>query len=247
MLCHVTPNNKGINLTDDSLVLALANRAYEEFISFCPMLRQRVSEKGGFQITVSLYLDSPKKYQTTYIVYKLDPSSRASLSEYKNYAKEQIEASVKQFEEQRRQAEEVAKLQAQQRAEQARIARENAEREAARQKRWNEFVRKNGIQEMVSIDGLSVNPFVFQGKTVSIHTYFKRMVAPDTGIFGESVVVSGLPRDLFRSRSYVVLAGRVIGTTELKGRELGEPSQAPHLKFIGVHFCKDSSCSDLLR
>jgi hypothetical protein len=96
-------------------------------------------------------------------------------------------------------------------------------------------VRKNGVQETIDTGALGVNPFVYQGKTVAIRTQFERMLSPDTGKFGD-VIVSGLPRDLFRSRSFVVLAGRVLGTQESK----------PHLKFVGVHFCKDYGCSDLL-
>lgn len=113
----------------------------------------------------------------------------------------------------------------------------NAEREAGRQRRWNEFIRKHGAQEMVEVDALRINPFLYQGKTVAIHTFFERMVSPDIGLFANgNIMVAGLPRDLFRARSIVVLVGRVTGTTE----------QVPQLKFVGVHFCKEYGCSDLL-
>jgi pyruvate/2-oxoglutarate dehydrogenase complex dihydrolipoamide acyltransferase (E2) component len=154
------------------------------------------------------------------------------------HRRQEQERQLRAQEEARRRAEERDRWEAQQRAEQARLAKEKADREAARQRRWNDLVRKYGIQEMIDADALRVNPFAYQGKTVAIHTHFERMVSPDAGLFANgNIMVSGLPRDLFRARSIVVLVGRVTGTT----------GQVPQLKFVGVHFCKDYSCGDILK
>jgi hypothetical protein len=231
-LLGIIPSN--VNLMQDSVAQALAKKGVEEFSAFCPKLREQTSRQGGFRINVSLYSGQiGRSNAQVYVVYNLDASGQANVAQYRNYAQEQ----ARRAEEQRRRAEEMARLQEQQREEQARIAKENADREVARQERWNNFVRRYGIQEMIGADALTVNPFAYQGKTVAIHTHFERMVSPDTGLFANgNIIVSGLPRDLFRTQSVVVLVGRVTGST----------GQAPQLKFVGVHFCKDYGCSDLL-
>ena len=86
---------------------------------------------------------------------------------------------------------------------------------------------------------MHVNPFAYQGKTVAIYAHLKRMVSPDSGLFGDidfNIIVSSIPRDLFTARSFVVLVGRVLGSKD----------GLPHLKFVGAHFCKERSCRDIL-
>lgn len=56
-------------------------------------------------------------------------------------------------------------------------------------------------------------------------------------------VISGIPKGLFTSKAKVVLAGSVVGKTELKWKFM--QMLVPHLKFVGVHFCKDWRCSDM--
>jgi hypothetical protein len=226
------PSN--LNLMDDSVATTIAKKGVEEFSAFCPKLRELTSRQGGFRINVSLYSGQiGRSNAQVYVVYNLDASGQANVAQYRNYAQEQ----ARRAEEQKRRAEEMARLQEQQRVEEARIAKENADREVARQERWNNFVRRYGIQEMIGADVLTVNPFAYQGKTVAIHTHFERMVSPDTGLFADgNFKVTGLPRDLFRARNTVVLVGRVVGNT----------GQIPELKFVGVHFCQDYLCSDLL-
>jgi hypothetical protein len=125
----------------------------------------------------------------------------------------------------------------------AKKAREDRERIEIR-KRYAEFVKKNGVQAWPSCEELSTNPFVFEGKTVAIVAYFERMLSATKGLFriffsggsSEAVAVSNIPKGLFRKEGQVVLAGRVLGRTE----------GILHLEFVGVYFCKNTGCSDIL-
>lgn len=137
-------------------------------------------------------------------------------------------------------------------AEQKRIAEE--EKRLAEEKRrkeirerYDEFVKKNGIKEWPSPKALSANPFIYEGRTVAIVSEFLEMMTSTQGVFEaseEHFVVSNIPKGLFTSKgTRVLIAGRVIGKTEVK---MGLVMTVPHLKFIGVHHCKDWSCSDII-
>lgn len=214
-------------LADDSFARAVIEEANKYFLSRCGAL----VHKYGPSLRVGVINPhNDVAFSASYDVvatYNYSPEYRnLGMLSYSNSVSEEV-----------RKTKERERREAQQRAEQARLAKEKADREAARQGRWNDFVHRYGIQEMIDANSLRVNPFVYQGKTVAIHTNFERMVSPDTGLFADgNIMVSGLPRDLFRARNIVVLVGRVTGTTQ----------GVPQLKFIGVHLCKDYGCSDLL-
>ncbi len=123
------------------------------------------------------------------------------------------------------------------RAEQIRL------QEKARAETWDKFVQKYGVHKITSkkevMVNMHVNPFAYEGKTVAIYANLKRMVSPDTGVFGDidfNIIASSIPRNLFTSRNTVVLVGRVLGLKE----------GMPHLNFVGAHFCKAPRCSDIL-
>lgn len=131
---------------------------------------------------------------------------------------------------------------------QARLAKEAREKAEVR-KRYDEFVKKYGVKEWPSSDALSANPFVYEGKTVAIVLKFTEMLSPAQGLFMEdsqSFVVSNIPKGLFTTEKKVVLAGHVLGKTEVKLPLFG-PVSVPHLKFVGVHFCGKWNCSDIIR
>ena len=71
------------------------------------------------------------------------------------------------------------------------------------------------------------------------------------GIFGVGIndvpiIVSDIPKGMFKEEGLiVVLASKVIGKTELQ-IPLWGLMQVPHLKFVGVHFCKDYTCKDII-
>ena len=158
-------------------------------------------------------------------------------------------------EEARRKAEQEQRerWEAQQRAEQARQAKERADKEAARQTRWNEFVRKYGVQELVRASDLFVNPFVYERKTVAVELDFQRMLTANSAMFtGRSdaiFVLSNIPTATYRSerQGRDILAVRFIGMTEIKGLPMVSSMQVPNLRFVGVHFCQESGCSDILQ
>ena len=113
-------------------------------------------------------------------------------------------------------------------------------------KNFDKFARKNNVEYWPSMEELSVNPFIYKGKKVAIVSTFNTMITATQGVFksdGEPFVVSDIPKGLFKSKERVVLAGRVLGKTEIK---MGLSLLLPHLKFVGVHFCKDWRCSDLI-
>ena len=116
-------------------------------------------------------------------------------------------------------------------------------------KRRDEFIKKNGVEEWPDISELSANPFVYEGQTIAIQTNFETMQASTQGIFvvGDApIIVSDIPKGMFKEEGLiVVLAGKVIGKTELQLPFLGL-MQVPHLKFVGVHFCQDKNCNDII-
>lgn len=134
------------------------------------------------------------------------------------------------------------------------MAREREQQEKKREevnKRLKEFVDRNGVKEWVSLKGLSANPFIYEGKIIGVVIRFHQMLSATQGLFGgedfglPAIVVSDIPRGLFTSEAKVVLAGRVLGNIETKLPLLGTMI-VPHLKFIGVHLCKDWGCTDIL-
>lgn len=112
--------------------------------------------------------------------------------------------------------------------------------------KFDEFTRKNDVEYWPSMEELSVNPFIYKGKKVAIVSTFNTMITATQGIFksdGKSFVVSNIPKGLFKSKERVVLAGRVLGKTEIK---MGFTLFVPHLKYVGVHFCEDWKCNDII-
>jgi hypothetical protein len=134
-----------------------------------------------------------------------------------------------------------------QRMEALRVEKERKRTEV--RNRFNEFIKKYGVKELPSPSALITNPFVYEGKTVAIVIDFIEMLTPTQGLFMNSeelpFVVSYIPKGLFTSKKRVLLAGQVLGKTIVKLSLYGEVS-APHLKFVGVHFCQNWDCSDII-
>jgi hypothetical protein len=132
-------------------------------------------------------------------------------------------------------------------AEKIRVAEEKKRAEV--RNRHDDFAKKYGVKEWPKAGTLSANPFVYEGKTVAIAIEFGEMLSPTEGILAEGnnfLVVSNIPKGLFTSApQHVVLAGSVLGKKEIKLPVLGVVS-VPHLKFVGVYFCKNRQCSDMI-
>ena len=95
----------------------------------------------------------------------------------------------------------------------------------------------------VNWDRLKSNPFSYEGKVLLFNAEFKRMITATSGIF-EGIVVSDIPRNAFTGTNTVMLAGKVLGTTNVKNQMGGEVS-LPHIKYLGHMICANSDCGGL--
>jgi hypothetical protein len=98
---------------------------------------------------------------------------------------------------------------------------------------WAAFAKAHRVKQIVTIDQLTANPFVYQGQVVAISCIFEKMNSATQGIFsvgGDMFLVSGISSSRFRVRSPVVLAGRVLGNIEVRPG----PTLVPHLSFVGI-------------
>jgi hypothetical protein len=128
--------------------------------------------------------------------------------------------------------------------------REQEERQKART-RFNEFVQKYGVQDWPRGKALSANPFLYEGKSIGIRCTFIQMQTATQGLFMigggllDIFIASNIPKGIFKMKSEVILAGRVLGTVETKLPVAGSV-MVPHMKFLGVHFCQESACRDII-
>ena len=99
---------------------------------------------------------------------------------------------------------------------------------------------KDHNEGWVDWEQLKSNPFSYEGKVLLFNTEFTRMITPTSGIFA-NIVVSNLPRNVFTRSSKVMLAGKVLGTTNIRNEFGGEVS-VPHIKYVGHIICRDSDC-----
>lgn len=206
--------------------------------------------KQGAKHPSDSYKRMDEKYKDEVVQARNYDKDKLTWSEYNNKPlqkrrseeKAKYDAIVKTLQEEKSRREMEARRAEAELKMEARRAEEERKKQEIR-KRYNEFVKKNGVQAWPSGNELSANPFVYEGKTVAIKAEFKEMLTPTQGIF-DGFVVSNIPKGLFTARGTdVVLAGRVIGKTEVK---MGLEMSVPHLKFVGVHFCKNYDCSDIL-
>lgn len=197
------------------------NAQFETFISF--------GRVGKFDNMAQKALFDPqiKRYQ-------------ALLSE--RQAQERVALETQRREQAERQARErAAERAAQESRERERVANEKR----AVQDRYNAFVNKNHVDQLINTDALEANPFIYEGKIVALNTAFSKMQTADRGLFNR-VVVSGVPGNLFTAQNMrVVLAGKVLGKTSVKTPFGGEVSMT-HLQYVGVYFCTNLICSDLI-
>lgn len=225
------------NLVAKHLLEKAANFAEEK----CPRKRFR-------NIHVFLSRDSKDPIQNFAVKARNYDENKLTWFEYDNNENEKLHAEYRAKREEKKRLEWEAKKQLEaekKRLEmEARKAREVKEKEEAR-KRLNEFILKNGVEKWLTTEALAVNPFIYEDKTVAIVAEFEEMLSATEGVFAvnELFVVSGIPKGLFTKKARVVLAGSVVGKTELKWKFM--QMLVPHLKFVGVHFCKDLRCSDM--
>lgn len=132
-------------------------------------------------------------------------------------------------------------IQAEQKRQQANVRKSQQEEV---QRRLGEFVRRYSIAEWVDQEKLIANPFAYQGKTVGLLTRFDHMLTSSSALVGQ-FVFADIPNNTFTTRAQVLIAGRVLGNTEVKLPVVG-PTLLPHLKFVGVHICEQDKCAEIL-
>lgn len=132
-------------------------------------------------------------------------------------------------------------IQAAQKRQQANVRKSQQEEV---QRRLGEFVRRHNIAEWVDQEKLIANPFAYQGKTVGLLTRFDHMLTSSSALVGQ-FVFADIPNNTFTTRAQVLIAGRVLGNTEVKLPVVG-PTLLPHLKFVGVHICEQDKCAEIL-
>lgn len=230
-----------IKLSDDTK----ARQILEDAISFAQEKCPIKSENHRAGISVYLYQGGeifPGQYNKNWEVYAMNfhPHSGPAREKYtwNNYENRATIKAERELEAEKKRRE----MEAQQ-------AKEERERKEAL-KRLNEFVKKNGVKEWPSMNELFANPFIYEGNVVAVTASFSTMQSVTKGVFenaGKPFIVSNIPKGMFRvAGQVIVLAGKVIGKTELKVPVLGQ-MQVPQLEFVGVHFCKDRDCSDIIR
>jgi hypothetical protein len=115
------------------------------------------------------------------------------------------------------------------------VLEQRRQREQKVAARWAAFLKANRVKQVVTIDQLTANPFVYEGQVVAISGMFERMNSRTQGIFsagGYRFVVSGISTARFtRTGSAVVLAGRVLGNIEVKPGS----TEVPHLSLVAIY------------
>ena len=139
-----------------------------------------------------------------------------------------------------------AQQQLQQQQEAQRLALQR--QEEAKERRLNAFTTQFHVEAWLQNTQLTANPFIFQGKTVGVYAFFRRMLSQNEGVFtqwdprfdgADVLVVSNISPTAFQSPGQqAALAVRVNGMRTIDGRSY------PDLTIIGIHYCGPNNCWD---
>lgn len=92
---------------------------------------------------------------------------------------------------------------------------------------------------------LRINPFSYEGKILLFNAEFERMLTPTSGIFN-GAVFSNIPQNTFTQPGTVLLAGKVLGTVNIKNQFGGEVP-VPNVRYLGHINCRNSDCDGYFR
>jgi len=220
-----------IDLADDGTAKAVLEKAANFAQEKCPR-----SEKEKFaDINVDLYQMATLAVSAGTSIGEGSELTWSSL--YENRPRDAYLRAEKSRQEEQRRRSEI----------EARRAKEEAEKNEAK-KKFAEFVKKNGVQDWPNMTNLSANPFVYEGKTVAIPSYFTEMLTATDGLFRQQdsyFIVSSIPKGLLTSPAIIIFAGNVIGKKETPVPGVGS-QPIPHLKFVGIYICHNRYCADIL-
>jgi tetratricopeptide (TPR) repeat protein len=101
------------------------------------------------------------------------------------------------------------------------------------------------VKELINLDQISTNPFVYDNKKILTHVIFKTMLSKDTALFGgpsEFVLISNLPTGMFTKEGVAaLLVGRVQDKEYVKLPAGGE-ALVTHLEYFDARICQNSDC-----
>jgi len=238
-----------IDLSHSSAVNEVLSMVQKYAWSKCPAKSFFSPKKDVFSnVKAKLYLDGELVVSASSSASTIDGTGEPSWGRYENKIKDRInKENKKRVIEEKKKIREQKKREAakeRQRKIQAKKEKERRQKEEAIN-RFNAFSKKNDVNGWPSVEELSINPFIYERQVVGLKLKFNKMLSATKGIFGDGVVVSNIPKGLFRSKARVVLAGKVLGNTTIKTRFGGEEI-LPHLKYIDAYFCKTWSCSGII-
>jgi Inhibitor of vertebrate lysozyme (Ivy) len=127
------------------------------------------------------------------------------------------------------------------------VVAEAAERTKAqtRENKRREFISQTGLAQIVRMEDLKGNPFIFKDKKVGVLTSFIQMTSEHEGLFmqygfasSRGLFVSNLPSTLFQANQQVLLVIKVLGIKQ----EVG----LPHGEYVGQYWCQQLDCKDFL-
>ncbi len=124
--------------------------------------------------------------------------------------------------------------------------------EADRQAKINEvnkniltFFKNNKVTELVSVEQLEKNPFLWDGKIVAVPATLDKMLSKDTafiqnvnGYYGASLYIINITPSLFK-RADLIVAVEVSGKMDVEGRSYSAVS------YVGHYTCEAEKCQDL--
>lgn len=240
-----------VDLANDAVINALIQKTLADYRRECP---SQWNGLGGF--TIRAYYQSNESGFTPDLQMVVNKNGAVTAWNYRT-AIAQRDARI----EQERQAQVQREMQARQNAE---MQRQQAIQRNADQT-LQAFASRYGAVAWINWKSLMANPFAAEGKVYLFNTDFTRMITPTSGIFSDQIVVSDIPkstftapvtpraaslgsfpRDPFAAQVTIILAGKVIGTTNIKNQFGGDIS-VPHVKYLGHIACNDSGCDSYLK
>jgi hypothetical protein len=139
--------------------------------------------------------------------------------------------------------------------ESARLEREEQrilqEKQEAELRDWKESLRKKyGVEKVVGINLLEVNPYEFEGHTIAVVVQFQKMLSKTSAIFfsgytnlsdstgvPDQIIITGIPKGTHFKSGF--MAPRMMLALKGKGtidgtNAFGAKIQAPHFQWIGI-------------
>ena len=227
---------RDVDLAFPPVLDSIVNKVMKQFVSTCA--RPWAQEGTPRSITIYYQGNENRGWQYTDLEMSVDNNGAKQFHTTQAIIAEEAEVSEAN--------EQIRNIAAQQRATQDRQRQEQTQRNL--NIKAQAFADKYGATGgWVQWDRLGSNPFSYQDKVLLFNTEFLSMITPTSGIFryrAVTIVVSGIPNNTFTHQATVMLAGKVLGTTNVKNQLGGEVS-VPQVRYLGSMVCQNSDCDGL--